>query len=244
MKSVIGSHCIPHCGLNTLCAEKSWILTNPRDADGETGVQRACSLPLEAGWGQAWAQETTEQRCSPGVGTHSPNAALCHLRAEAWPGGAWNLPRDSEAMRRRRRRGDSSGCQHSPRLARVQRAEKRWEGSSDPHSLTSPSPSRAPRGPERANYLQDTQLISHWMCVCVCVCVHACAQLCPTLCDPMDCSPPGSSVHGILQTRVLEWSTISYWRRSSLPRDRIHRVSCISCLGRWVLYHCAPWEAQ
>ena len=38
-------------------------------------------------------------------------------------------------------------------------------------------------------------------------CVHAClvAQLCPTLCDPMDCGPPGSSVYGILQARILEW---------------------------------------
>ena len=38
--------------------------------------------------------------------------------------------------------------------------------------------------------------------------MHVCAQLlqsCPTLCDPMDCSPPGSSVHGILQIRILEW---------------------------------------
>ena len=33
-------------------------------------------------------------------------------------------------------------------------------------------------------------------------------QLCPTLCDPIDCSPPGSSVHGILQTRILEWVAI------------------------------------
>ena len=40
--------------------------------------------------------------------------------------------------------------------------------------------------------------------VCVCVCVLV-AQLCLTLCDPVDCSPPGSSVHGILQARVLEW---------------------------------------
>ena len=38
------------------------------------------------------------------------------------------------------------------------------------------------------------------------------AQLCPTLCDPMDCSPPGSSVHGILQARVLEWVAISFSR--------------------------------
>ena len=35
------------------------------------------------------------------------------------------------------------------------------------------------------------------------------AQLCPTLCDPMDCSPPGSSVHGILQARVLEWGAVA-----------------------------------
>ena len=42
-------------------------------------------------------------------------------------------------------------------------------------------------------------------------------QLCPTLCDPMDCSLPGSSVHGILQARVLEWVAISFSKRSSRP---------------------------
>ena len=36
------------------------------------------------------------------------------------------------------------------------------------------------------------------------------AQLCPTLCDPMDCSLPGSSVHGILQARVLDWVVIAF----------------------------------
>ena len=41
-----------------------------------------------------------------------------------------------------------------------------------------------------------------------------------TLCDPMDCSPPGSSLHGILQARVLEWVAISFSRGSSWPRDR------------------------
>ena len=45
------------------------------------------------------------------------------------------------------------------------------------------------------------------------------AQLCPTLCDPMDCSLPGSSVHGIFQARVLEWIAISFSRGSSRPRD-------------------------
>ena len=53
-----------------------------------------------------------------------------------------------------------------------------------------------------------------------CVCVHACvsvllAQSCPTLCDPIDCSLPGSSVHGILQARILEWAAIAFSRGSS-----------------------------
>ena len=46
------------------------------------------------------------------------------------------------------------------------------------------------------------------------------AQSCPTLCDPVDCSPPGSSLRGILQARILEWVAISFSRRSSQPRDR------------------------
>ena len=68
------------------------------------------------------------------------------------------------------------------------------------------------------------------VCVCVCVCVFVCvcevAQSCPTLCDPMDCSLPGSSLHGILQARVLEWVAITFSKGSSQPRDRT-RVSCI-----------------
>ena len=53
------------------------------------------------------------------------------------------------------------------------------------------------------------------------------AQSCPTLCDPMDCSSPGSSVHGILQATILEWGAISFSRRSSRSRDRT-QVSCIA----------------
>ena len=49
----------------------------------------------------------------------------------------------------------------------------------------------------------------------------------PTLCDPMDCSPPGSSVHGILQTRILEWVTTLSSRGSSWPRDRTW-IFCIA----------------
>ena len=46
------------------------------------------------------------------------------------------------------------------------------------------------------------------------------AQSCLTLCDPVDCSLPGSSVHGILHARILEWVAISFSRGSSRPRDR------------------------
>ena len=68
------------------------------------------------------------------------------------------------------------------------------------------------------------------MCVCVCVCVCVCmlvTQSWPTLCDPMDCIPPGSSVHGIFQARILEWVAISFSRGSSRPRDRT-QVFCIA----------------
>ena len=57
------------------------------------------------------------------------------------------------------------------------------------------------------------------VCVCVCMCMCCClvAESFSTLCDPMDCSPPGSSVHGILQTRILERVAISFSRDSSDP---------------------------
>ena len=52
-------------------------------------------------------------------------------------------------------------------------------------------------------------------------------QSCPTPCDPMDCSPPSSSVHGILQARILEEAAIPFSRGLSQPRDQT-RVSCIA----------------
>ena len=51
-------------------------------------------------------------------------------------------------------------------------------------------------------------------------------QLCPTLCDPMDCSPPDSSVLGILQARILEWVVLSSSRGFSWPRDQLHLLYC------------------
>ena len=77
------------------------------------------------------------------------------------------------------------------------------------------------------------------LCVCVCVCVCTCAkslQSRPALCHPVDYSPPGSSAHGTLQARILEWVAIAFSRASSRPRDWTH-VSYVSCLGRRVLFH-------
>ena len=65
------------------------------------------------------------------------------------------------------------------------------------------------------------------------------AQSCPTLCDPVDCSPPSSSVHGILQARVLEWVAISFSRGFSQPRDQTyvsHIPYCLSHQGSPVSY--------
>ena len=58
----------------------------------------------------------------------------------------------------------------------------------------------------------------------------------------MDYSLPGTSVHGILQARLLEWVAISDLGGSSRPRHRTH-VSSVSCIGKWILYHWATWEA-
>ena len=65
-------------------------------------------------------------------------------------------------------------------------------------------------------------------------------QSCPTLCHPKDCSPSGSSVHEILQARILEGVAISSSRRSSWLRNWTH-ISYVSCIGRWFLYHYATW---
>ena len=72
---------------------------------------------------------------------------------------------------------------------------------SDPHTV------RARRDWRKRHY-----------CRLVC-CFCSVAKLCPTLCDPVNCSPPGSSVHGIFQARILKWVTIYFSRESSWPRN-------------------------
>ena len=74
-------------------------------------------------------------------------------------------------------------------------------------------------------FLGRKAMTNLWVCVCVCVCEVA--QSCPTLCNPVDCSPPDSSVHRILQARILEWVAISFSRGSSQPRDR-SQISCVA----------------
>ena len=76
------------------------------------------------------------------------------------------------------------------------------------------------------------------LCECVCVCAKL-LQSCPIVCNPMDCSPPGSSGHGILQARILKWAAKPFSRGSSRHRDQT-QVSyitgsnlCLSCLLHW-----------
>ena len=68
--------------------------------------------------------------------------------------------------------------------------------------------------------------------------VRACSvtQSCPTLCNPVDCSPPTSSVHGFLQERILEWVSISSSRGSSWLRDQ----TLVSCVGRQIFFFFCP----
>ena len=67
-------------------------------------------------------------------------------------------------------------------------------------------------------------------------------QLCLTLCKPLDCSWPGSSVHGILQAIIPKWVAIPSFRGSSQPRSQI-QVSFSSYISKRILYLCANWEA-
>ena len=69
-------------------------------------------------------------------------------------------------------------------------------------------------------------------------CLHAQSSL--TLSNPMDCSLPVYSVHGISQARILEWVPISSSRGSSWSRDQIG----VFCVGRWILHYCTTWACD
>ena len=77
--------------------------------------------------------------------------------------------------------------------------------------------------------VETTQISINWWRRTKCVF----SQSCLTLCNPMNCSPPGLSVHGIFQARILEWIAIPYSRGISQPRDRT-LVSCLAMQEIWV----------
>ena len=88
------------------------------------------------------------------------------------------------------------------------------------------------------------KLIQEVICISFPLCVRCVSTSCLTLCDPMGCSPPGSSVQGISQARILEWVAISYSRGSSRPRDQTH-FFCVSWpAGRFSGDHWATREVQ
>ena len=69
--------------------------------------------------------------------------------------------------------------------------------------------------------------MTHWLFMCACLVT----QLYPTLCDPLNCSSPGSSVHGIFQAGILELVAISSSRESPQPRDQTHFLCVSSCIA-------------
>ena len=73
---------------------------------------------------------------------------------------------------------------------------------------------------------------NHWSLVCVC---YIASVISDSL-NPVDCNPPGSSVHGILQARILKWVVMPSSRGSSQPKDQTC-FSYVSWISRWVLYH-------
>ena len=67
------------------------------------------------------------------------------------------------------------------------------------------------------------------------------AQLCPTLCNPIDCSPPGPSVHGVLQARTPEWVAISFSKRNYIVRNKVKSLSGVRPFATpWTVAHQAP----
>ena len=73
--------------------------------------------------------------------------------------------------------------------------------------------------------------------------LYSVAESCQTLCDPMDCSPPGSTVHRIIQARIPDWVAMPSSRGSSQPRDQTC-TSCVSCIIGGFFTHGATWEAH
>ena len=98
------------------------------------------------------------------------------------------------------------------------------------------------RGPvifHDCKFFDSNSMMTNSSCVCACMLSHF--SQCLTLFDPMDCSLPGSSVHGILQATILEWVAVPSSRGSSWPRDQTH-VYKSPALAGGVFTTGAAWE--
>ena len=105
-------------------------------------------------------------------------------------------------------------------------------------SMESPQSNMSKRGcismhaPKGKWSMKTGSSLSYDLDMCMCA---LCAESCLTLCNPMDCSPPGSFVHGIFQAKILERVAVSFSRGSSPSMDRT-LVSCISRIDKQILY--------
>ena len=89
--------------------------------------------------------------------------------------------------------------------------------------------------------LHNIPLILPFLVSSIVLCCAQSLQLCPTFWDPIDCSPPGSSVHGILWARILEWVAMASARSSSWPTDWARASCLLHC--RQIIYHWATRNA-
>ena len=112
-------------------------------------------------------------------------------------------------------------------LSRGLPRQEYWSGFQFPSPGELPDPGIEPSSAWKVESLPAQCTNTHCYLMLLSEAAAKSLQSCPTLCDPMDCSPPGTVVHGILQARTLEWVAISYAKGSSQPRNRT-LVSCIS----------------
>ena len=113
-----------------------------------------------------------------------------------------------------------------------------WNGLPFPPPGDLPDPGIEPASAVVPAWQADSLPLSHLGSPVKSPCVCSVPQSCVTLCDPVDWSPPGSSVCGILQARILEWVAMPFSRGSSWPRDRTRFLHC-----RQILYHLSHEEA-
>ncbi|XP_061290665.1 dehydrogenase/reductase SDR family member 12 isoform X3 [Bos javanicus] len=171
--------------------------------------ERESSSPSEAQLSSAWTRVEVRGFSSPRGGATKA---------------ATSLPEYLRPTRRVVRAGDPHS-RTQQRLLVLRGSERKWTQGVPSLPLGSPCSLAGWIPPEPC-----------WVSGSLCGVCTQLLQSCLTLCNPMDCSPPGSSVQGSLQARILGWVVMPSSRGSSRPRNRTC-VSHVSCTGRQVLYH-------